>query len=219
VADALSTTFRSPNLEPALAPLQVHITNPTTCKLDPINKMAYTFEQARELVRRKLDAMPGGREFRIVNASVSELQEGWIFGYQSAGFLETGDISKALVGNIPMFVTRDGGDIFLLSQHRPLIESMAAYRACGDPNATLVPEVELLGWREGANAVAAIQGIRRHSLVTLAEAKSIIDRCLCGERCVLRTLDIEQAKLMVATLESAGFASCVQHGVPSVRHI
>ncbi|GFE88509.1 hypothetical protein GCM10011488_34630 [Steroidobacter agaridevorans] len=70
-----------------------------------MNKMAVTLEQARELVRRKLDAMPGGSRFRILDESVSELQEGWIFGYQSADFLETGDISKALAGNVPMFVT------------------------------------------------------------------------------------------------------------------
>lgn len=179
--------------------------------------MAHTFEQARELVRRKLDAMPGGRGFRILDASVSEVAEGWILDYQSAEFLETGDISTALAGNIPMFVTRADGEIFLLSQHRPLIESMAAYRACGDPNATFVPEVELLGWKVGANAVAAIQGIRRHCPVGLAEAKSIIDRCLGGERRVLNTPDIEQAKLMVATLDAAGFASCVRYNVPSAR--
>ena len=180
-------------------------------------KMEPTFEQARELVRRKLDAMPGGRGFSIVDASVSELREGWIFYYQSAEFLETGDVSKALAGNNPMFVTRADGEIFFLSQHRPLIESMAAYRACGDPNATFVPEVELLGWKEGANAVAAIQGIRRHCPVGLAEAKSIIDRCLGGERCVLKTPDIEHARLVVATLDCAGFASRVCYNVPSVR--
>lgn len=181
--------------------------------------MAHTVEQARELVRQKLDAMPGGKGFRILDASVSELREGWVFNYQSAEFLETGNISKALAGNIPMFVTRADGEIFLLSQHRLLIESMAAYRACGDPNATFIPEVELLGWNEGANAVAAIQGIRRHCPVGLAEAKSVIDRCLGGERCVLKTPDVEQAKLMVTTLDSAGFASRVRYSVPSVRQI
>lgn len=181
--------------------------------------MAHTFEQARELVRRTLDAMPGGKAFRILDASVSELREGWIFNYQSAEFLETGEISKAPAGNVAMFVTRADGEIFLLYQPRPLIESMAAYRACGDPNATFVPEVELLGWKAGANAVAAIQGIRRHCPVGLAEAKSIVDRCLGGERCVLKTAEIEQAKLLVATLDSAGFASCVRYDVPSVRQI
>jgi hypothetical protein len=169
--------------------------------------------------RTWLQASKLGNGFRILDASVSELREGWIFNYQSVEFLETSDISKALAGNIPMFVSRADGEIFLLSQHRPLIESMAAYRACGDPNATFVPEVELLGWREGANAVAAIQGIRRHCPVGLAEAKSIIDRCLGGERCVLKTPDIEHAKLMVATLDSAGFASCVRYNVPSVGQI
>jgi hypothetical protein len=163
--------------------------------------------------------MPGGKGFRIVDATVSEFREGWIFNYQSAEFLETGDISKALAGNIAMFVTRADGEIFLLSQHRLLIESMAAYRACGDPNATFVPEVELLGWKEGANAVAAIEGIRRHCPVGLAEAKSIIERCLGGERCVLKTPDVERAKSMVTMLDSAGFASCVRYNVPSVEQM
>lgn len=177
--------------------------------------MEHTFEQAREIVRRKLDTLLGEMEFRILEASVAEFREGWIFGYQSAAFLETGNLSQALAGNIPMFVARTDGEIFPLFQHRPLIESMAAYRACGDPNATFIPEVQLLGWKEGANAVAAIQGIRRHCSVGLAEAKSIIERCLGGERCVLKTPDIEQARLMVATLDAAGFASCVRYDVPT----
>jgi hypothetical protein len=46
----------------------------------------------------------------------------------------------------------------------------------------------------------------------LVEAKSIIDRCLGGERCVVKVSDIEQAKSMVAVLGSAGFKSHIRYG-------
>jgi ribosomal protein L7/L12 len=144
--------------------------------------------------------------------TVQELAEGWLFSYQSARFLETGNISDSLAGNVPLFVAKVDGAMFSLSPHRPLGESIAAYRACGNPNATLIPEVELVGWTPGASAVTAIKDIRCHSSLGLAEAKRIVDECLGGERCVVRILDIEQARSLVATLDAAGFRSQVRYG-------
>jgi hypothetical protein len=70
---------------------------------------------------------------------------------------------------------------------------------------------ELLKTRTISNSLG-----REHSNVC---NPGITDRCLGGERCVLKTPDIEHAKLMVATLDSAGFASCVRYNVPPVRQI
>lgn len=174
--------------------------------------MTLTLEQAREIASRKLDEIAGGIELRILDETVQDLGEGWLFGYQSAKFLETGAFADSLVGNVPLFVTKGDGRTFFLSHHRSLSESMAAYRACGDPNATLLPEIELVGWIPGASAITAIKGIRQHSSLGLGEAKSIIERCLAGERCVVRAPDIDQAKSMVATLGTAGFKSHIRYG-------
>lgn len=174
--------------------------------------MTITFEQAVERAKAKLEAISqNGIELRILGATVDELTEGWVFGYETARFLETGQYSDRLAGNIPLFVSRVDGTAFLLSQHRPLQESLAAYLACGDPNATLTREVELTGWTPGANVVAAIQKIRLHCPVGLVEAKNVIDRCLSGERPVVAAVDVDQAKVMIASLASVGFRSRVRY--------
>lgn len=171
--------------------------------------MSLTLEEALEIAQRKIAEHYGGIEVRV---TVEEFGEGWVFRYQSAKFLDTRDFANMLMGNRPLFVTKDDGKIFSLCPHRPFFESMVAYRSCGNPDANPIPEIDLLGWVPGANAVAAIQCIRRHSSVGLGEAKRIIDRCLGGDRCVVRASDVDQAKSMVATLASAGFKSHIRYG-------
>ena len=47
----------------------------------------------------------------IVESKIREDAEGWYFPYQSVECLETGDFNKSLVGNWPIFVSRDGSSI------------------------------------------------------------------------------------------------------------
>jgi hypothetical protein len=123
--------------------------------------MTLTLEQAWQIANRKLDETAS--RVGALEVTVEELTEGWLFSYQTSRFLETGNISDGLAGNVPLFVARVDGAMFPLGPYRPLGESMAAYRACGNPNAILIPEVELVGWAPGASAIAAIKDIRRHS--------------------------------------------------------
>lgn len=174
--------------------------------------MSLTLEQALAIAKRKVAEIWSGIEVRVLDATVQEFGEGWVFSYQSARFLDTADFAHMLMSAKPLFVAKDNGKTFFLSPHDSYLESMAAYRACGNPNATPIAEIDLLGWETGANAIAAIQCIRRHSSLGLSEAKSIIDRCLRGDRCVVRASDVEQAKSMVATLASAGFKSHIRYG-------
>ncbi|MGK8893589.1 YrhB domain-containing protein [Burkholderia gladioli] len=53
-------------------------------------------------------AQPGGVPCEVVDSRVVEDNEGWYFPYQSVEFLTTGDIDASLVGNWPIFVSRDG---------------------------------------------------------------------------------------------------------------
>ena len=53
-------------------------------------------------------AAPGGVPYAIVDSRIVEGDDGWYFPYQSAEFLRTGDINASLVGNWPIFVSRDG---------------------------------------------------------------------------------------------------------------
>ncbi|CAB3796422.1 YrhB domain-containing protein [Paraburkholderia caffeinilytica] len=51
---------------------------------------------------------PGGVPYSIVDSRVVEDDEGWYFPCQSVEFLATGDMNVSLVGNWPIFVSRDG---------------------------------------------------------------------------------------------------------------
>src|SRR5215475_12636692 len=50
----------------------------------------------------------GGVPYSIVESGVIEDEQGWHFPYQSVEFLTTGDFNASLVGNWPIFVSRDG---------------------------------------------------------------------------------------------------------------
>ncbi|CAM2157594.1 YrhB domain-containing protein [Paraburkholderia tropica] len=50
----------------------------------------------------------GGVPYSIVDSRIMEDENGWYFPYQSVEFLTTGDMNDFLVGNWPVFVSRDG---------------------------------------------------------------------------------------------------------------
>ena len=45
----------------------------------------------------------------IVESHVRENDDGWFFPYQSKEYLETMDINKSIIGNWPIFVSKNGG--------------------------------------------------------------------------------------------------------------
>jgi len=47
-------------------------------------------------------------EFEILHAETLETEQGWVFFYNSAEFVRTGNPSSALAGNGPILVLRDG---------------------------------------------------------------------------------------------------------------
>lgn len=67
-----------------------------------------TKEAATALVQQRLDTrrLEGDR---AVVCEVDEHPWGWMFFYDSQRYLETGEISYALAGNCPLFVTKEDG--------------------------------------------------------------------------------------------------------------
>ena len=55
----------------------------------------------------------------IISTRVRESVGGWYFSYQSMEYLTTGDFHKSLVGNWPIFVSRDGT---VIEQRRPELD-------------------------------------------------------------------------------------------------
>ncbi len=65
---------------------------------------------AEKKAREYLDALvsAGMMPYAIVTSKVKEEADGWYFPYQSEEFLRTGNFERSLVGNWPIFVSRDG---------------------------------------------------------------------------------------------------------------
>ena len=48
-----------------------------------------------------------GIALSIVESHVQENDDGWLFPYQSKEYLETMDINKSIIGNWPIFVSKN----------------------------------------------------------------------------------------------------------------
>lgn len=66
--------------------------------------------EAEKLAEMKLDelALSTGIEMLLAREQTISLDRGWLFFYNSAEFLKTGDPSSALAGNGPILVSHDG---------------------------------------------------------------------------------------------------------------
>lgn len=174
--------------------------------------MSLMLADATALVDRHLAQRPAdGYAVRRVGDATEEFDVGWVFYYQSEAFLETGDLEHQLGGNAPLFVARSDGRLFVLDYHRPLVESLATFRACGDPNAEATGAVHLVGWRAGAATVDAIKRIRQHSKLGLGDALGIINACMAGEPTVVAATSPGEARALVQALDLAGFEARIDY--------
>ena len=175
--------------------------------------MSLTLSQAIEVADRQLASCSfDGVPLQLLSEKAEEFDVGWVFYYQSARYIETGDFRDSVVGNAPLFVSRSDGFHCFVGYHRPLEESLAAYRACGNPNAQEVSEVRLTGWRKGALSVSAIQAVRRHSAIGLAQAKSAVESCLANQSPIVPVHSVAEARALVLALATTGFDAQVRYG-------
>jgi len=181
---------------------------PVTFTLD----LMRTAQEARAEAIAKL-TLSGAYAFSpvIIDAYTEEFEAGWIFHYQSRAFAEAGEPGAALVGNAPLFVPRDDGPPQFISYHRPAWESVEAFIYCGNASATPRAQVDLIGWREGAQKVSATKAIRTLSSLGLAAAHHAVDRCVSGEIVTVPTLDVAAARALAIQLENLGFIGKVAY--------
>ena len=73
--------------------------------MDTLNRAA-----AFKIAQAKVDELGrmAGDSFDIVTAETQEVKQGWLFFYNSADVIRTGDPMFALAGNGPLLVLRDG---------------------------------------------------------------------------------------------------------------
>lgn len=67
-------------------------------------------EFASLLARRRIDqlAQAAGDEFAILSDATKEIDQGWVFFFNTADYVRTRNPASALAGNGPILVTREG---------------------------------------------------------------------------------------------------------------
>ncbi|MFZ6769424.1 YrhB domain-containing protein [Undibacterium sp. Di26W] len=149
---------------------------------------------------------------KLIATKPQEFDEGWIFLYQSTGYIRTGDFSDMLVGNPPIFVPRNGTPARHVSYFRPIEEMLAAFRYSGNTDAKANAQIRLFDWKQGALTISAIRAIRQHSSLGLGVAKKAIDDCLAGNASFINTSSVASARDLVSVLLKAGFIAEITYG-------
>lgn len=72
--------------------------------------MAITLVDAQSLANERVSALAASAsdEFIVLSDRTEEVEQGWIFFYNSKEYVETRDPMAALAGNGPILVTRTG---------------------------------------------------------------------------------------------------------------
>lgn len=67
-------------------------------------------ESALALARERIDqlAQAVGDEFEILSDTTREIEQGWVFFFNTADYVRTRNPTAALAGNGPLLVTREG---------------------------------------------------------------------------------------------------------------
>ncbi|WP_271593523.1 YrhB domain-containing protein [Bradyrhizobium sp. CCBAU 65884] len=84
------------------------------------------FEKAAALAGAWVDILCEGQA-RIMREATIAKPYGWIFFYQSNQYLDADDGSAVLVGNAPLIVDRNTGELRVTGTARPLEHYLAEY--------------------------------------------------------------------------------------------
>lgn len=88
------------------------------------------YSTAESIVKQYLASRAGhNREFAVMDKLTIERPFGWVFFYNSKQFLETRDISQALVGNAPLIVDRADGSVHVTGTAEPTEHYIKEYEA------------------------------------------------------------------------------------------
>jgi hypothetical protein len=134
------------------------------------------------------------------------LPYGWVFGYQSRSFLETGDFRDAYCGNAPFLVEKDTGRVLCLGTAHPIEHYLSNYEATGDPHSRLGRTVRLEGGRREQRR-HAIRALMRDATLPAAGAASMVDDSLCGHACCVVLPSERQAIEFVNLMTELGFSA------------
>lgn len=88
-----------------------------------------TAEQAEEIAETWV-ARTTGRDDVIIDKTLTRTEEfGWVFFYNTKGFIEDRDILAGLAGNAPLVVFRDTGEVRVTGTAHPIDHYLDEIRA------------------------------------------------------------------------------------------
>jgi hypothetical protein len=79
-----------------------------------------TLDKANEVAATYLRELEGTSGTTLTIVGMHEESFGWIFFYQSKGYMETGSITAMLAGNAPFAVIRHSGIVEVLGTAKPV---------------------------------------------------------------------------------------------------
>jgi hypothetical protein len=169
----------------------------------------HTREQAEEAIQQYLSEM--GKSYEdplarpvLMSEFTKEYSFGWVFGYNSRGWLENQISSYLYAGNSPLIFDRVTGQIFPTGTALPLEHYIGNFIRFGHPSAHLGPRVTLKGAKALANKSAAIKLIREAAAIGMAEAKAKVDRVFSGWPVEVRANTPEAAEQLANQLNALG---------------
>jgi hypothetical protein len=81
------------------------------------------YEYALTKARERIDRMDVPVDF----VRQEEFSDGWVFVYQSRRYIETGDLEYFLLGNGPIVVDKDSGEVVILGVYGPIDQMLSDY--------------------------------------------------------------------------------------------
>jgi hypothetical protein len=151
----------------------------------------------------------------LLEESTMEFPHGWIFFYQSKGFVETGDERQFLLGNAPILIDRRDGSLHETGTARRTEYYIQNYMDTGDPNVEAVPAVVISGWRECADKVSATRLLNRETQLGLAHSKMCIDHALDRIPTSIQVSDFRHAERLGASLDALGWIVSIERQPPN----
>jgi hypothetical protein len=155
-----------------------------------------THEEARALVEDHLrgDRRSGDPELVIEDRATMEHSWGWVFFYQSRAYLETGNLSDALVGNAPLIVDRVSGRLHETGTADPIETYIHSFEVTGDPHGRPGRCVEVYAADASADCIGAARLLSRACSVGIVHAKRSLDAVAAGTSCRFDARSPEEAR-------------------------
>ena len=96
-----------------------------------------TKEQAFQVAKEYVDSesAQAGLELAILEDRTLDKPFGWVFFYDTVEFIRTGDDMARAVGNAPLIVDRESGEVHSTGTARPVEYYISLYERFGDCHA------------------------------------------------------------------------------------